>query len=274
MSDTPGANPNQPANPGQSAQPAQPSTDGSNVDPMFQQSQMTQREPVEPVEPAQAPAAAQAPVEAAPPEEEAPPTDEPTPTDIVGMVGQELMDDPASRIAAQQLQYLCGDIDVQRAFGSAYEHSDTTRIDMPYLTEKLGADKAKQVLETAEFLMGYAETVAQRLEQDFYNSVEGGAEGLQQSTAIFNQVADAETKAMVADMLDSGNLNYMRHAARIIQQTAAGSGGQYKHVPLPTFGGAQQAPLTKAEYIQAIQNPNLTAQEYDELRTRYAASRR
>lgn len=255
----------------QTQQAAQTSTDGTHVDPMYVQSQMTQREPMQPEV---APAAAQEPV-AEPVQAEAPPAEaETAPTDIIGMVGQELMDDPASRIAAQQLQYLCGDIDVQRAFGAAYEYEDTTRIDMPYLTEKLGADKAKQVLETAEFLMGYADTVSQRMEQEFYSAIEGGKEGLQQSAAIFNQVADAETKAMVRDMLDSGNLNYMRHAARIMQQTAAGSGGQYKHVPLPAFGGAQQAPMTKAEYIQAIQNPNLTTQEYDELRTRYASSRR
>ena len=234
--------------------------------PESQQSLMTQREPaVQPQpEPQPAPAAQTEPETAAEPEA--------TPTSITDMIGKELLDDPASRIAARTLQNLVKDIDVARAFGAAYEHDDTTRIDKPYLVEKLGAAAADEVLEVAEFLMGYADTVAEKMQNTFYSTVEGGKEQLEQSAAVFNKVADAETRAMVADMLDSGDMRYMQHAARIIQQTASKSGGQYKHNTLITASAATQAPLTREQYIAAIQNPSLTPQAYDALRARYAAS--
>lgn len=234
--------------------------------PESQQSLMTQREPaVQPQpEPQPAPAAQPEPEPAAEPEA--------APTNITDMIGKELLDDPASRIAARTLQNLVKDIDVARAFGAAYEHDDTTRIDKPYLVEKLGAAAADEVLEVAEFLMGYADTVAEKMQNTFYSTVEGGKEQLEQSAAVFNKVADAETRAMVADMLDSGDMRYMQHAARIIQQTASKSGGQYKHNTLVTASAATQAPMTREQYIAAIQNPSLTPQAYDALRARYAAS--
>ena len=233
--------------------------------PESQQSLMTQREPVAQPQPEPQPAPA------AQPEPE-PAKPEATPTSITDMIGKELLDDPASRIAARTLQNLVKDIDVARAFGAAYEHDDTTRIDKPYLVEKLGAAAADEVLEVAEFLMGYADTVAEKMQNTFYSTVEGGKEQLEQSAAVFNKVADAETRAMVADMLDSGDMRYMQHAARIIQQTASKSGGQYKHNTLITASAATQAPLTREQYIAAIQNPSLTPQAYDALRARYAAS--
>ena len=232
--------------------------------PESQQSLMTQREPAVQPEPQPAPAAQ--------PEPEPSVEPEATPTSITDMIGKELLDDPASRIAARTLQNLVKDIDVARAFGAAYEHDDTTRIDKPYLVEKLGAAAADEVLEVAEFLMGYADTVAEKMQNTFYSTVEGGKEQLEQSAAVFNKVADAETRAMVADMLDSGDMRYMQHAARIIQQTASKSGGQYKHNTLITASAATQAPLTREQYIAAIQNPSLTPQAYDALRARYAAS--
>lgn len=234
--------------------------------PESQQSLMTQREPAVQPEPEPQPAPA------AQPESEPAAEPEATPTNITDMIGKELLDDPASRIAARTLQNLVKDIDIARAFGAAYEHEDTTRIDKPYLVEKLGADAADEVLEVAEFLMGYADTVAEKMQNTFYSTVEGGKEQLEQSAAVFNKVADAETRAMVADMLDSGDMRYMQHAARIIQQTASKSGGQYKHNTLVTASTAAQAPMTREQYIAAIQNPSLTPQAYDALRARYAAS--
>lgn len=234
--------------------------------PESQQSLMTQREPAVQQQPETQPAPA------VQPEPETAAEPEATPTNITDMIGKELLDDPASRIAARTLQNLVKDIDVARAFGAAYEHDDTTRIDKPYLVEKLGAAAADEVLEVAEFLMGYADTVAEKMQNTFYSTVEGGKEQLEQSAAVFNKVADADTRAMVADMLDSGDMRYMQHAARIIQQTASKSGGQYKHNTLVTASAATQAPMTREQYIAAIQNPSLTPQAYDALRARYAAS--
>ena len=238
--------------------------------PESQQSLMTQREPAVQPQPETQPAPAVQTEPESEPETAAEP--EATPTSITDMIGKELLDDPASRIAARTLQNLVKDIDVARAFGAAYEHDDTTRIDKPYLVEKLGAAAADEVLEVAEFLMGYADTVAEKMQNTFYSTVEGGKEQLEQSAAVFNKVADAETRAMVADMLDSGDMRYMQHAARIIQQTASKSGGQYKHNTLVTASAATQAPMTREQYIAAIQNPSLTPQAYDALRARYAAS--
>lgn len=248
--------------------------DGTPINPLAAQSLMTQRGE----EGEQGPAPTQ-------PDPEVPGAREPdsepndgsdteaTPSTLKEMIGDELMQDPASRIAATTLQELCQDIDVARAFGKAYEYDDASRIDLAYLQDKLGADKAQRVLETAEFLMTYADTVAARVEQDLYSSVEGGREGLEQAAAIFNQVADTATKEMVRDLLDSGDIRYMKHAAKLMQEHAAKAGGAYRHVPAPVFGAAQQAPMTRAEYIQAIQNPNLTEQEYQTLRARFAAGR-
>lgn len=254
----------------------QVSGQGAEENEFTKQSPMTQREPAQ--EPAQEPEQEPAPQEqpehpGQQPPQQAEEVGEEAPQDLVGMIGDELMQDPASKIAAQQLQHLCEGLDIQRAFGAAYQYEDTTRIDMAYLTEKLGADKAQQVLETADFLMNYADTLAERIENDLYAGIEGGRAALEQSAAIFNKVADPSTRAIVADLLDSGDLRYMKHAVSMIQQAASSAGGQYKHVRQPAFSGAQLQPMSREEYLQAIADPNLTDAKYQELRQRYAASR-
>lgn len=198
---------------------------------------------------------------------------EETPDNLVDMIGTELMQDPASSIAAKALQGLVGDIDVKRAFGAAYEYDDPTRIDRAYLVEKLG-DRADEALEIATYLFDHANTVAERMQKEFFDSVDGGQAGLEQAAAIFGSTAEPATQKMVADMLDSGNMQYMQYAARIIQEHAARSGGQYKHRGLVAAQASSQAPMSRTEYVAAIQNPNLTEQEYNSLRARFAASAR
>lgn len=198
--------------------------------------------------------------------------DEPeeTPATLADMVGAELMQDPGSSLVARGLERLCkGKVDHNRAFGKAIANEDARFIDTEYLKEVLG-DDAEEAAQAAEFLMGYAETYAQNLQNKLYEGVEGGQEAVQVASRHFNDTATDAEKALVAQMLDSGNFEYMQHAIKLITERAQGVLPKHRQQTFGTPTGLQ--PMSREEFGKAVMdNPNMSQSDYEKIRQRLAA---
>lgn len=200
-------------------------------------------------------------------------TEQAEPATLADMVGSELMQDPGCSLVARSLERLCTDkVDHNRAFGNAIENDDARFIDEAYLREVLG-DDAEEAIASAKYLLDYADTYAEKLQQSLYESVPGGEEAVQLAAKHFNSTATAEDKRLVATLLDSGNMEYMQHAIRLITDRAKGVMPQHKAQTFGTPTALQ--PLSRAEFGKAVlDNPSMTPAEYEKLRARLAAGLR
>lgn len=200
-------------------------------------------------------------------------TEQAEPATLADMVGSELMQDPGCSLVARSLERLCTDkVDHNRAFGNAIENDDARFIDEAYLREVLG-DDAEEAIASAKYLLDYAGTYAEKLQQSLYESVPGGEEAVQLAAKHFNSTATAEDKRLVATLLDSGNMEYMQHAIRLITDRAKGVMPQHKAQAFGTPTALQ--PLSRAEFGKAVlDNPSMTPAEYEKLRARLAAGLR
>lgn len=182
------------------------------------------------------------------------------------MIGEELKSDPQAGVIAAMLETVLGEVDVNRAFGKAVAEDDPRFIDEAYLKEALGPEKAKLAVDAAKQLLQHAERIGAQLEKELFASVPGGEAAVKQAAAVFNQVADAPTKAAIARLLDSGDKASMQYALQQITAIATQSGKLVVHNE-PGFGQpAAEKGLTRDEYIAAINKPNLTDAEYQKLR--------
>lgn len=200
-------------------------------------------------------------------------TEQEAPATLADMVGSELMQDPGCSLVARGLERLCADkVDHNRAFGNAIENDDARFIDEAYLREVLG-DDAEEAIASAKYLLDYAGTYAEKLQQTLYESVPGGEAAVQLAAKHFNSTATAEDKHLVATLLDSGNMEYMQHAIRLITDRAKWV--MPKHTA-QTFGTPTALqPLSREEFGKAVlDNPSMTSAEYEKLRARLAAGLR
>lgn len=197
-------------------------------------------------------------------------SDEP-PATLAEMVGSELMNDPGCSLVARGLDRLCkGKVDHNRAFGNAIENDDPRFIDEAYLREVLG-DDADEAIQSAKFLLDYADTYTADLQQRLYASVEGGEEALKVAAKHFNTTATPADKKLVATLLDSGNMEYMQHALQLITQGAKGVMPKHRAQTFGSPTGLQ--PISRADFGKAvIDNPNMSPSDYEKLRERLAAS--
>lgn len=189
---------------------------------------------------------------------------------LADMVGSELMQDPGSSLVARGLERLCkGKVDHNRAFGQAIAHDDARFIDVAYLKEVLG-DDAEEAKQAAEFLLNYADTYAANLQTKLYSSVEGGEEAVRVAARHFNDTATPAEKALVTQMLDSGNFEYMQHAIKLMTERTKGVMPQHRPQTFGTPTGLQ--PISRDEFGKAvIENPNMSQGDYEKLRQRLAA---
>lgn len=204
------------------------------------------------------------------PEEEA---KEPTapPATLAEMVGAELMQDPGCSLVAKGLErMLAGKVDHNRAFGKAIEQDDARFIDTEYLKDILG-DNAAEAIQAAEFLMDYADTYTVKLQEKLYSSVEGGEEAVKLAARHFNETAAPADKALVAQLLDSGNMEYMQHAIRIMTERTSNLAP--KHHAQTFANPSALQPLSREEFGKMVlDNPGMSEGDYNKLRERLATS--
>lgn len=194
------------------------------------------------------------------------------PQSFADMVGSDLMQDPASRIVVRSLEALVGDLDIERAFNRAIEEDDARFIDVAYLQEKLG-DKAQDAIDAAKYLLEYADTVSQRYLDEVYSVVPGGEEALRVATQHFNATADAATKQVIANLLDSGDVTSMKFAAQQIMQSARGVVPKAGNsAPASSVGSTGAGVgISRAQFTEMYQkNPNMPDREYQKLREQLA----
>ena len=188
---------------------------------------------------------------------------------LAEMIGNELMQDPASKLVANSLIRLLGDADHNRAFAQAIAEGDSRFIDEAYLREKLG-DDADEAIQAARYLLDYAENYAENLQAKLYDSVPGGEQAVQLAARHFKETATPAEQKMIAHLLDSGDFELMQSAVQSMVERASAvipQGRQQAHV---TQAAVQ--PLTREEFGRKIlENPNMSESQYAQLRSRLAA---
>jgi len=191
------------------------------------------------------------------------------PTSLGELIESEFSGDPAASLVYKQLERLTADIDVERAFGKAILEGDPRFIDEQYLREAIG-DQADEARQMAEYLFGYAERMQEKLQEQLYADIPGGYEGARTAAMHFKKTATPEQQELVRAMLDSGNMQLMRHGLQQIMQHSRGTVPQHRPAVVGTTQGVQ--PMTRAEFGKAVlANPNMSQAEYAKLRQRLAA---
>lgn len=185
------------------------------------------------------------------------------------MLGAELLGDPQAAVVAGMLETLVGDLDVNRAFGKAASEDDARFIDEAYLVEKLGEKNAKLAVEAAKQLLGHAERISNALEAEVFQAA-GGKDRVEAAAKVFNETADAVTKAAMAKLLDSGDKASMQYALKQIVDFAVTNGKLVVHNDPALGQPSAEKGLSREEYAKAIQKHNLSHDEY----TRLQAQRR
>lgn len=155
-------------------------------------------------------------------------------------------------------------LDINRALGQAAQEGDARFIDRAYLKEKLG-DKADTIIRVAEDSITYVAAYnAESLNQVYATA--GSEDGFRQAVDVFNKTADKTERAMLADLLNSGVRDKMLYAAKKIAEYGVKAGVVIKHQALPLGNPSAAQGLSRAEYIKAISEKNVTPERYDELR--------
>ena len=158
--------------------------------------------------------------------------------DLAGALGTDPMIAPA--IAYLEAAATTAGLDVQRAFGNAADELDARFIDRAYLVEKVGQAEADQMIKVAESSIKYAAQVNTNLLNEC-RAVAGDQGTWDQAVALFNQHADAGTKAAISAMFDSMNRDQMIYASQQLVAFAKNTGGvvQSTRQPLGAPGTAQ-----------------------------------
>lgn len=154
-------------------------------------------------------------------------------------------------------------LDVQRAFAKAAEEGDARFIDEGYLKEKLGDAEAAKLIKVASDVLNYVEAYQEQSVQAAIK-IAGGQAGWDQAVNVFNEKADPMDRQIVADLLNSGVRTKVEHAAKLLVKFATEQGGMISHHQ-PALGqpGSQKG-LSATEYLEKIQNPRITHEQYEE----------
>ncbi len=176
--------------------------------------------------------------------------------------------DPAAAASIDLVNLIIGgkDLDLERAFGKAIEEDDPRFIDERYLIEVLGEQQAKVLIREAGRLNESATRAGERLRDEMLKDIPGGQETLDQAVEVFNQNADAATRKVIAELIDSGDITKMKFAAAQIMQYAQTSGQVVVHNPQPTGAPGAMQGLSREAYIAAINERNLSPEKYEQLR--------
>lgn len=188
-------------------------------------------------------------------------------TASVSAMAGELAKDPNLAPAVNYLDAFCTEhkVDMARAFGNAAEEGDARFIDRAYLKDVLG-DKADAVIKTAEGVLNYTNAYAEQTVNAVITLAGGEAQWSAAGDA-FNKHAPAEERKLIAEMLDSGLREKVTYAAKRIMEYATQAGAITSH-NAPAIGqpGTQKG-LSKAEYVAAISERNISPEKYEQLKT-------
>jgi len=190
--------------------------------------------------------------------------------DLAGALGADPMLAPG--IAYLEAAATAADLDVQRAFGNAADELDARFIDRAYLVEKVGQAQADQMIKVAESSIQFAATTRENMFAEC-RAVAGDAGQWDQAVALFNQHADAETKAAIGGMFDSMNKSQMLYAAKQLVQFAASTGGVVQPGVQPLGAPGTVTGMSMEEYRGALANlpRNAPDSAYETLRAQRAA---
>lgn len=112
--------------------------------------------------------------------------------------------------------------DISKAMEAAYEAGDVKYIDKEFLKSRYG-DKADQAIALAEAVFE-ADIQAQQTLLDSVYSAAGGKEQFDACSALFKEHAKPAMRAVVKNMLDSGDPEAVREAASLIAEFGKQSG--------------------------------------------------
>lgn len=155
-------------------------------------------------------------------------------------------------------------VDVERALGAAAEHLDATRLDVHYLRDKLG-DKADQVIALATSTIGYvAAYQSESIKQ--VHATAGSEAGFKVAVQAFNAKADPTERAMMSELLNSGDRTKMVYAAQKIAAYGVQAGVVTVHNPAPLGQAGAMQGLSREDYVKAISARNLTDAQYAQFR--------
>lgn len=214
------------------------------------------------------------PEEPAEPDYEAPePVEASHAENLTDMIGQELMQDPGTSLIAQSLiRMMQGKADHNRAFARAIHEGDARFIDEHYLRETLG-DDADEAIKAASYLLDYASTYADQMRERLYSSVQGGEQAVQLAARHFRETATPTEQKAITRMLDSGDFELMQYAVQTLVDRAKGI-MPAQHQQMHVTPSAVE-PLTREEFGRMVlNNPGMSEQQYEALRTRLAAGLR
>lgn len=143
--------------------------------------------------------------------------------------------------------------DITKAMEAAYEAGDAKYIDKEFLKTRYG-DKADQAIALAEAVFE-ADIKAQQDLLDSVYTVAGGKEQFDACSALFKEHAKPAMRAVVKNMLDSGDPEAVREAASLIAEFGKQSGALVEKEGSRQFAAAGVVP-----------GQGLTAQEFHDAR--------
>lgn len=153
--------------------------------------------------------------------------------------------------------------DISKAMQAAYEAQDVKYIDKAYLKERFG-DKADQAIALAEAVYE-ADTQSQKaLLNDVYSTA-GSEEQFKQCADVFKERAKPAMRAVVKQMLDSGDPEAVREAASLIAEFGKQSGVFVQKDGTRLGGSSGVVPdqgLSMAEFNEARSKLNPMSRAY------------
>lgn len=222
-------------------------------------------------QPLQAPAAPAVPVQPQAPAQVQAPAEEEL-VELTGVPTSNLRDfdvgtieDPMIKSTASILLATSPDLDLDRALAKAIQYGRADLIDEAYITEKGGANAAN-LITIAKSLVTQIANAADANEKAIYD-LAGGREGWDTAVAAFNQFADPAQRRTIADLMDSGNKQFMQYAAQTVlafsRQTGAIPNVGQQVQTGPASVAASQG-LSKAQFQAELAKLNRNAPDYAE----------
>lgn len=153
--------------------------------------------------------------------------------------------------------------DISKAMEAAYEAGDAKYIDKEFLKSRFG-DKADQAIALAEAVFE-ADAQAQKDLLDSVYSTAGGKEQFDACSALFKEHAKPAMRAVVKNMLDSGDPEAVREAASLIAEFGKQSGAMVEKDGSRQIAAAGVVPgqgLSAQEFQAARQQLNPMSRSY------------
>lgn len=153
-------------------------------------------------------------------------------------------------------------LDLNRAIGNAIQHGNPALIDNAYIAEKGGASAA-QLAVIAKSLVERVQHQSQAAVSAAHTAAGGADQWVAASTA-FNASAPAHLKAVVGQMLESGNPGAVQSAAQMVVDFAKQGGLVPTNAGLIGSGAGPNAAqaLDKAAFQEALRKLDPNAKDY------------